>query len=293
MRSNCAGLLTPHCCRLLASVRLECKARGVVSVPNCIFCDQPFGAARARSGEHAVPQWCRDLVPDLGPAIHGHTLITPEGRRDRDLGSRDPFTTICRDVCEACNTGWMHELEESARPVLQRLIQGQGRKQSYWRQTLGATWAVKTAMVWDSVMPAHRIVPREARRSFHQTQRLTRREQVWIGQYDGVQPHSYRETGATADGIPVANVGEQHLYMAVVTVGQLAYLILGHVLDTPYYFALPETLDRNWIQVWPPTRELVSWPPPQAVGEQDVRAVLDLAGRPMGGVGGTLMRHRD
>ena len=93
----------------------------VVTVPNCIFCDQPFGSGRRRSQEHAAPQWCAELLPDLGPALHGHIRVTAEGRQDKDLGERNPFTTVCSDVCEPCNTGWMHELEESAKWILRPL----------------------------------------------------------------------------------------------------------------------------------------------------------------------------
>jgi hypothetical protein len=92
----------------------------MVAVTNCNFCDQPIGPGRPRSREHAAPNWCRNLLPDLGPAVHVHAVVTPGGRQDTEMGERDVFTTVCGDVCH------------SATP----------------RQTLAATWAVKTAMVW-------------------------------------------------------------------------------------------------------------------------------------------------
>jgi hypothetical protein len=221
--------------------------------------------------------------------MHGHIRVTAEGRTDTDLGHRDPFTTVCGDVCEPCNTGWMHELEGSASAILSRLIQGDPKNQRYWRQTLGATWAMKTAMVWDSVMPQHHLIPRTALHTFHQTQRLNLRQQIWIGHYTGAQVHhSFRQTAAHING-PVtgapADPQEAHLYAGFVTIGQLAYLVVGHILGMPYKHILPVELKPKLVPVWPPEQEIVSWPPPEPLSDEDVRTALLSVGEPMGGEG--------
>jgi hypothetical protein len=204
----------------------------MVNVPNCIFCNRPFGPGRPRSQEHAAPQWCRELLPDIGRSEHGHIRVTPHGRTDTNLGNRDPFTTVCGDVCQPCNNGWMHELEESAKHPLRPLIQGEERSQRYWRQTLCATWAMKTVLVWDSVMPQHRLIPRSVLHTFHETQRLNLRQQVWVGRYTGAQiHHSFRQTAAhivgdfTQESGPPLDPQDAHVYAGLVTVGQVAYLI--------------------------------------------------------------------
>lgn len=183
----------------------------------------------------------------------------------------------------------MHELEESARVVLSRLIQGEQRNQRYWRQVLGATWAAKSAMVWDSVMPQHHMIPRAVLHTFHQTQRLNLRQQVWIGRYTGAQVHhSFRQTAAHVVG-PVtgglADPQEAHLYAAFVTVGQPAYLVVGHILGLPYKHVLPAELKPKLIEVWPPEHEVVSWPPLEPLSDDDARAALLTVGEPMGGEG--------
>ena len=69
-------------------------------------------------------------------------------------------TLVTRRVCHTCNTGWMAQLEDRARPILMPLIQR--RRVTSVPGTdaiLAATWGVKTAMtlatvrsiVWTSV----------------------------------------------------------------------------------------------------------------------------------------------
>ncbi len=224
-------------------------------------------------------------MPDFGPAVHTHAVITPDGRTDTDHGERNPFTTVCGDVCQECNTGWMHELEESAKPVLRNLIQGDSRKLKFWRQTLGGTWAVKTAMVWDSVVPRAHTIPRTVLHTLHRTQRLNLRQQVWIGRYVGAQPHhSFRQTAAHVVG-PVTggldDPNEAHAYIAALSVGQLAFVVYGHVLGVPHPLNLPEALTSKLIDVWPPTQDVLVWPPAETLTDDDLELVVYSLGLPM------------
>jgi hypothetical protein len=261
----------------------------MATVSRCVFCDLPFGPARPRSKEHAAPNWCKELLPDSGPAVHVHAVVTPGGRQDSEMGERDIFTTVCGDVCRPCDTGWMAELEESGRPFLTPLIQGQTRTQRYWRQTLTATWAANTAMVWDSVRPQHHMIPREVLHGLHRTQRLTYRQQVWIGRYVGSPPHhSFREVGAHVVGVvsdDAHDPNEAHAYLAAITVGELALVFYGHLLGVPNAHKLPGGVEQRVIQIWPPESEVLRWPPSEALDDVDIQTILVSLGEPMGGEG--------
>jgi hypothetical protein len=252
----------------------------------CIFCAEPFDPSRRRSAEHAAPQWCRDLVPDLGPAQHTMVTETGKGYVTRDWGLRDPFTTVVKDVCESCNTGWMSEMEESRRPLLTHFIQGEPRRFRYWRQLLTATWAIKTAMVWESVAPQSRTVPLEVLETFHRTQRPNLRQQVWIGRYGGPDPHSFRRTAAHVVG-PVSggsgNPQDAHAYLVVLTVGELALAVFGHLLGIPHEHRLPEPLEAGWTPIWPPTREVAEWPPVDSLDDERLELTVRSLGLPIAG----------
>ena len=120
-------------------------------------------------------------------------------------------------------------------------------------------------MVWVSVRPQHHVIPRDVLHILHRTQRLTYRQQVWIGHYVGAQPHhSFREVAAHIVGViegELDDPNEAHAYLAAISVGQLAFLIYGHLLGVPNPHRLPTAMDAKLVQIWPPESEVLSWPP--------------------------------
>ena len=159
----------------------------------------------------------------------------------------------------------------------------------YWRQALHATWAAKTAMVWDSVRPQHHVIPRNALHTLHRTQRLTYRQQVWIGHYVGTQPHhSFREVAAHVVGVVEGGTddpNEADAYLAAITVGQLGFVVYGHLLGIPNAHRLPAPLEAKLAQIWPPEFEVLPWPPSEPLDDADIQIALASLGEPMDGDG--------
>jgi hypothetical protein len=237
-------------------------------VDECIFCGQPFGPDRIRSGEHAAPKWCRKLLPDRGRAEHLFVVETVDGVRVESRGLKNPFSTVAEDVCEPCNTGWMQELEATCETLLSHFIQGHERRIRYWRQVLTATWALKTALVWDAVSPDDRTVAVRAFRVLRAAQRPTAQQQVWIGRYRGDDPHSFRRTAAHVIGAQDADPQEAHAYLIAITLGQLALVVFGqHVVMPPYRHQLPDRFASSLLQISPPIHEVVAWPPAEALDD--------------------------
>jgi hypothetical protein len=76
------------------------------------------------------------------------------GRRIRKV----PRLDITATVCMACNTGWMHRLEDQVRPFLGPLIAGKPWWISPRQQRLLARWVGKTVLVRRE--PAARLAAR-------------------------------------------------------------------------------------------------------------------------------------
>ncbi len=219
-------------------------------------------------------------------------LETADGRQEFFRGIRDPFTTVAKDVCEPCNTGWMEELEDWAKRWLAKPILGQPRTLRYWRQVCAATWVVKTAMVWELVEPQHRTVPMEILQILHRTQRPGGRQQVWLGRYHGVQPHnSFRRTAAhLIEAAPPGpnNEADADGYLLAVTIGELACVVFGHSLSLANYtvndrlpgLALEETFPGQLVQIWPSVHEVVRWPPPKIIDDAGMDEIVRALGRP-------------
>jgi hypothetical protein len=89
------------------------------------------------------PEWLRHVADEGG--------VYPVAWSSTEIAS---LTT--RLVCHDCNTGWMAELEERARPILTPLIKGNASSVTQAEQLVIATWATKTVMVLEpSLTPEH------------------------------------------------------------------------------------------------------------------------------------------
>jgi len=114
---------------------------------NCVGCDKPFNEV-SRSREHILPEWLALEVeqPDLSLKQYRHDedRVEDELLRSHDLGS-----FVIKNVCSACNNGWMSRLEGRAKPILLELMNMRAsllQLSADQRTTLSA-WAIKTAFM--------------------------------------------------------------------------------------------------------------------------------------------------
>jgi hypothetical protein len=102
----------------------------------CIFCNNNSG-----SREHLWPKWILTRSK-FGPLRHQI--------RKREAVIIRPEVTV-KTVCQACNSGWMSALESECIPVIGSMLQGLTVPLSQEQQETVADWAVKTAMIMDSL----------------------------------------------------------------------------------------------------------------------------------------------
>jgi hypothetical protein len=110
----------------------------------CVFC----GAIDQKmSKEHVWPEWLGNLLPP-GRAETGHTYSFEDAEQGeyRRLTGMRPHDVRVRDVCEPCNTGWMHRAEEAARPVITGMIRGERELHAIDQGKL-AFWGVMKGLV--------------------------------------------------------------------------------------------------------------------------------------------------
>ena len=138
----------------------------------CIFC-----GGRAGSREHLWPQWILDKVKP--GQMRGFI-----GRR-RDLKFGREFTV--RTICRACNSGWMSDIETANRPILGAMIDDKSCALFEGERTAIAVWALKTAMMMDSVPRAD--VPlfytQQERHSLRASAEIPSSTLIWMGRYFG------------------------------------------------------------------------------------------------------------
>ena len=94
---------------------------------------------------------------------------------------------VVKTVCESCNTGWMHKLEDANIPILSHLIRGNSKFIDKLQQWSIAVWSIKTAMVLDSAT-AHAIslfYTQDERDKLRESSFIPERTSVWLGQFHG------------------------------------------------------------------------------------------------------------
>ena len=104
----------------------------------CIFCEN-----KADSNEHLWPQWILRRLKIDRPMRHSR------GLQPERIIPRAEIKIRC--VCERCNGGWMHDLENSNIPLFGCLMEDIAMPLNREQQLSLARWAIKTAMVQDAI----------------------------------------------------------------------------------------------------------------------------------------------
>src|SRR3954454_12205133 len=104
----------------------------------CVFC----GAAEV-TDEHVWPDWIsRTLLPEL-KLRKVRTRTDPASKQTEEVGRSwgGPGLDIkVKRVCGACNSGWMSELENEAKPYLTPLILGEATELDRQAREIVAAW---------------------------------------------------------------------------------------------------------------------------------------------------------
>jgi len=123
----------------------------------CVFCGDD---SMRLTDEHVFGNWVSKLFESQAPPedFGGKVQIFDAVGNLREFAAI-PFQQVVKIPCEACNTGWMHLLEDSVIPFMTPMILGDQVRLRPPRQKLLATWCVKTALVMDHLHPRDRVVP--------------------------------------------------------------------------------------------------------------------------------------
>jgi hypothetical protein len=135
---NRTGLMMTSTGGVLIKIEKPCPFCGVV--------DENNGKRKSRTVEHIIPQWLAahlgmENVPITGARWDVPTRKTIETRR------QSAATFVAGRICADCNTVWMSQLENEAKPVLVRLIDDPKKLAalSADEKKILARWTLKTA----------------------------------------------------------------------------------------------------------------------------------------------------
>ena len=163
-----------------------------------------------------------------------------------------------REVCAGCNAGWMNDLETTARPVLNDLIQGRRLNLGQGDQSMLAAWTFKTELMFQLARPADvRCIDASRFAEFYVDRVPPSDFSVWIGATSGGPAVFELATEATFGlGGGKAILG----CIAVLAFGNLLLVMAGpKVLTTEFTPVATQTEPSVLQRIWPSQPGPVLW----------------------------------
>lgn len=168
-------------------------------------------------------------------------------------------------LCRNCNNGWMSRLENVAKPLFNSILEEQLVVIDPSDQFTFSCWAVKTAMVLETIDSNRTWFYDETeRRLMCQTQAIPQRTSVWIAKcVDHPNIYSVAKDLKTSPNDAavcafVTTMGFGSIALQVVSLKVPATIlpkakVTYDVSDGPW--------DQTLVQVWPASRNPLPWPP--------------------------------
>jgi hypothetical protein len=126
----------------------------------CLFCRERLTKSTA-TNEHVIPQW---LLRQFGMSDR---MISPAGWQLGNaptLRSHPWSRLVVADICAHCNSGWLSDLENAAKPLLPRLAAAERRVGALTEEEslVLARWAAKTTFLCQRTAGISGIIPLDA-----------------------------------------------------------------------------------------------------------------------------------
>lgn len=144
----------------------------------CRFC----GATdRKITNEHVWPEWLADFLPGMPPLGQAERWSSGVGHER----FRQPFlSATVRVFCEECNSGWMSDLENVAKPIVGPMVTGQALELDAAAQEIVANWVALKGLVAVQTSKVEQPIPEyHYGRVHHFRGAPPNTMRVWIGHH--------------------------------------------------------------------------------------------------------------
>ena len=228
----------------------------------CIFCggDGPF------TNEHIMPEWTAKLLGLGRVSVSARKLDQPK-RSWESVGS---FGTTVAAVCKRCNTGWMSQLENLAKPILTRMIRPKGTVTlGSDEQVVVASWLWKLAIVHEYPSKVRYFTDDERQCLIRGDAPTPYGVHMWISAYSGSMVGNLRggpSTFSAPDGRTVQG------FLSSMTLRRFAAQILcvREMSDANISTVSRFNFTGAEVLLWPERDAALQWPPPVAALTDDL-----------------------
>jgi hypothetical protein len=178
---------------------------------------------------------------------------------------------ITAPICASCNHRWLSVLEGDVATVLAPLVRGESsRRLSRRDQRLLATWAVKTALMYDLSTGAP-VIPTGFFHDFRLRRSPLSSHVVWLGAYSGE-----RAVWARLRGLGLGETGGEPVrgFVATFTAFRAIFQVVGHFTRGGATIRDDRAWSAGLLRIWPMDVETVDWPRNRLAFDDD--ALVDL-----------------
>lgn len=167
-----------------------------------------------------------------------------------------------KKVCEDCNTGWMHRIEDAVIPILRRPVQGDPTTLRGELRSV-ATWTFLKCLVVALATSKEHLVPPRTFDWMRRHQRPPQSVNVLMACYGGTRHPLYAGAGTVEFDVQVGDGERTKRHASQVTIG------MGHLVCQVFGHHMGGVLDlklKGWKRDvacvgWPEPTEAVRWPP--------------------------------
>jgi len=222
----------------------------------CIFC-----GGTPVTKEHLWPQWVTGTLKRGPRRLRRPVTIqmTTGSGPSHEWSCGDDINVTAKRVCRQCNSGWMANLEESALPLLQKMMMGRIVSLDTHGQTVVARWLALRALVFRYFAQPITEPEREWLDYFYEHQVPPPTCYQWITAYNGQKPFHYAGNDITASDVPGRATEPWHTPHGI-----LMTLVIGYLAAKLLWIRKGEPGDLDpsgLVRVWPARNTAVIWPP--------------------------------
>jgi hypothetical protein len=229
------------------------------------------------TSEHVWGEWTKGYVTrTANKHNHANVFVPKPGQpepADVRIRAGDHLDAQVHVVCSDCNSGWLSQIQNDAKPILVPLFEGGTITLDETAQRLVATWVAMSTMTGEHLSREERrlAIPQSDRTWLMERRTPPPGWCIWIGHYPrGGNTMQWVKASfpvVNADELP-DNIADQDLTPTMQTtafsVGNLfAFAMSSHFPEIPKgwdWRTAPRARDLLK-SIWPTSGEEISWPP--------------------------------
>ncbi len=212
-------------------------------VSTCGYCGGP-----GTTKEHIFGRWA---VRRIGLTPHTKVIHSVYQSSTPGPVSRpgSPRSLSLKIACKTCNNHWMGDIQDSARPIIERIAKGDWFQPSGEERLALARWAVLVVMSWQFAHLETMTITTSERKHYSESDSVPADWRIWIGRF---QERGDLDGSITHDAYVAIDENEERHGGAIATfiIGEL----LIHAIKGPIEDLINIRTYSNFIplqQIWP------------------------------------------